>query len=419
MGNLREQRMQGEFCDVAIKVQNDTYKAHRCVLASNGAVLHSMVKDNALDIIDLSETVNNSKAFESILEYLYTGQMSVSMAIVSDIMASCRKLGIPDVSQCCFLHIEKNININSWAHILDLSLNYDFPDIAQKVVKFFADNLRHLHKMEEAMYFSSEQLEQILKKSNHRHLPEIELHKLDLALRWVVNDYDNRCTMLPSLFQYIRLGLITKEGLERVFRQKVIKEHKAFEDQTVQLFLSDVRECLIAQRKAQKLARKPRKAIRPIKISTRGRPRRMVDYSATDEAYVGTDDSSVELPDEDIDYVPGLPVEPVIVLKKKRGRPPKKRDLYTIITKRPRGRPRRNIRVERPLKKRSFSEVQVKQELIDGELGVSAAGVTVVMPEDADIKPNAGSLSKTAIRMMASKGTYHTNLLYKCKITNL
>ena len=416
MKNMHEQRLQGEFCDITIKVQDTNFKAHKCVLASNGAVLHSMVKDDKLDVIDLSESVNNSVAFESILEYLYTGQLSISMAIVSDIMALCRTLGISELAQCCFLHIEKNINMDNWAHILDLSLNYDFPETTQKVMKFFSDHLRHLYKMKEAMYFSPEHLEQILKKGNQRHLPEIELHKLDLALRWVVNDYNGRCSMLPSLLQYIRLGLITKEGLEGVFRQKIIRVHQILQDQNIQMFLSDVRECLITRRKALKLARKPRKAVRPIKISKRGRPRKMVDYSMSNDLYVATDDSSIELPDEDVDYVPGLPVEPVVVLKKRRGRPPKRRDAYTNLTKRPRGRPRTKASVEPPMQKLlNFSEVQVKQELTEGDLA-AADGATVVMPEDADVKPQAGVLSKMiAMKTMASKGTYQQNLLYKRK----
>jgi len=393
--NLREMRRRDLFCDVVIRIQDHLYKAHKCVLAANCSVLQMMIKENAVEVLDLSEIVNSNDAFESILEYLYSGEISVSMSTASDILAACKKLGIANLSRCCFLHIEKNINVDTWAHILDLSMNYDYPDVAQKVVRYFADNLRHLHKVEEAMYLSDSQLEQILNRSNHRQVTDTEFLKLDLALHWVNNDYDNRSLKLPQLLQFINIGLLTKEGLERVFGQRTLKHSDIFQDEMIKRFISDVRASLIARKKTQQLVKVQRKSSQTVKVSKRGRPRKIIDYNQTD-------DSSIDVPDPDEEeYVPDLSLEPVVVLKKKRGRPPKTRDVHGSSMKRRRGRPKKY----ESDKIHILEGKQIKEENMD----CSTNEMHLLSPETR-VKSECGLIADS-LKMFTSKGIYIYTLI--------
>lgn len=75
---LNEQRLEGEFCDIAIVVEDVKFRAHRCVLAACSTYFKKLFKKLEVDSSSVIEIdFLRSDIFEEVLNYMYTAKISV------------------------------------------------------------------------------------------------------------------------------------------------------------------------------------------------------------------------------------------------------------------------------------------------------------------------------------------------------
>uniref|UniRef100_A0A0B7A6G1 BTB domain-containing protein n=1 Tax=Arion vulgaris TaxID=1028688 RepID=A0A0B7A6G1_9EUPU len=91
------------FCDVVFSVHGEEFHAHRCILSARSVFFAAMfeTKWHNKDIIELNHSMMSQGAFRSVLQYLYTGHMEVSMDLVDD----CLKLA----RQCHLVRLDSEI----------------------------------------------------------------------------------------------------------------------------------------------------------------------------------------------------------------------------------------------------------------------------------------------------------------------
>uniref|UniRef100_A0A8C0IR42 BTB domain-containing protein n=1 Tax=Chelonoidis abingdonii TaxID=106734 RepID=A0A8C0IR42_CHEAB len=76
---LNEQRLEGEFCDIAIVVEDVKFRAHRCVLAACSTYFKKLFKKLEVDSSSVIEIdFLRSDIFEEVLNYMYTAKISKS-----------------------------------------------------------------------------------------------------------------------------------------------------------------------------------------------------------------------------------------------------------------------------------------------------------------------------------------------------
>ena len=78
---IYKQQKSQEFCDIQISINNETIRAHRCVIAAQSDKICQLIKETTSNEvgetqINLTEFVPSLKIFESVLEFYYTGQLS-------------------------------------------------------------------------------------------------------------------------------------------------------------------------------------------------------------------------------------------------------------------------------------------------------------------------------------------------------
>ena len=68
---LNEQRLEGEFCDIAIVVEDVKFRAHRCVLAACSTYFKKLFKKLEVDSSSVIEIdFLRSDIFEEVLNYI-------------------------------------------------------------------------------------------------------------------------------------------------------------------------------------------------------------------------------------------------------------------------------------------------------------------------------------------------------------
>ncbi|KAG2457966.1 zinc finger and BTB domain-containing protein 14 [Polypterus senegalus] len=99
---LNEQRLEGEYCDIAVVVEDVKFRAHRCVLAACSNYFKKLFKKHDVDNSSVIEIdFLRSDIFEEVLNYMYTAKISVKKEDVNLMMSSGQILGIRFLDKLC------------------------------------------------------------------------------------------------------------------------------------------------------------------------------------------------------------------------------------------------------------------------------------------------------------------------------
>ncbi|ESO87706.1 hypothetical protein LOTGIDRAFT_127223, partial [Lottia gigantea] len=104
---LLRQRETGELCDVSIKLNGQTYQAHKAILALWSPYFLSMftcdMREKVAGDVDLSESMllDSDSVFSSVLDYMYTGSINISTGNIEDIVRISDFLLLDDVKDYC------------------------------------------------------------------------------------------------------------------------------------------------------------------------------------------------------------------------------------------------------------------------------------------------------------------------------
>ncbi|XP_066529583.1 zinc finger and BTB domain-containing protein 8B [Hoplias malabaricus] len=112
---LNEQRKRDFFCDCSIIVEGRVFKAHRNILfASSGyfrALLVHYLQDNGHRHSTASLDIVTAEAFSLILDFLYSGRISLRSNNVIEIMSAASYLQMTDVVNFCKGYIKSSLEI--------------------------------------------------------------------------------------------------------------------------------------------------------------------------------------------------------------------------------------------------------------------------------------------------------------------
>ncbi|XP_062378155.1 transcription regulator protein BACH2 [Sardina pilchardus] len=124
---LDAQRRAGVLCDVTVLVEGQPVSAHGAVLAAcSGYFLHQLQEKrdgDAAVVISLPSTVT-SRGFTPLLQFAYTGKLSLTRASLQDVVHCMECLHIHDLKDSCFplLTVELSRNSDEEPRGPDLSL---------------------------------------------------------------------------------------------------------------------------------------------------------------------------------------------------------------------------------------------------------------------------------------------------------
>lgn len=76
------------YSDVTFRVHGEEFPAHRCILSARCQYFANMFRNKWLNksIIELNHSMMSPSAFRSLLQYLYTGTMDISLDMIEDLL---------------------------------------------------------------------------------------------------------------------------------------------------------------------------------------------------------------------------------------------------------------------------------------------------------------------------------------------
>lgn len=135
--------LSGNISDVVLKVEDQEFKAHRCVLAARSPVFLAMMthetKEKISGVVDIPDV--EPSIFSDFLNYLYTGSVeNLTLENVGKLHSMADKYQVNDLKEICLDHMMMNVSIDKFCDVLTLSLMHDEKNLKDASIKFFAKN---------------------------------------------------------------------------------------------------------------------------------------------------------------------------------------------------------------------------------------------------------------------------------------
>ena len=235
---LQEQRNKNEFCDVTLKVENETFNAHRSVLAAFSDYFLKMfttdMREKRSQVIPI-QTVS-SRAAKQILDAIYTGQFDLSKDSLTEILHAASMMQINDVITAIKNYMSGTLSVSNCYNYKKLAALYSFNQLLQSVDEFILKNIVEVSNETWFLEQTINDIEKLL-KSDFITVDDEE-QVFEITTKWVNKDIKKRKRYFPMLFKHVRLQFIPiKYVLEKVATNELVKSHPGCRDLIEKAFL--------------------------------------------------------------------------------------------------------------------------------------------------------------------------------------
>ncbi|XP_026466125.1 kelch-like protein 18 [Ctenocephalides felis] len=225
---MEEIRRQGKLCDVTLKVEDQSFSAHRIVLAASipyfyAMFTHNMVESKKRDIVMKGI---EPKALETLINFAYSGKVTISNRNVQSLMVGASFLQLTKVRDACadFLkmrfHPHNVLGIRQFAETLGCTKLKTHADI------YLAQFFHEVCLSDEFLLLSNTEVLNIIQCDGLDISSESEV--FEALMGWIGHNPDERQQYLPELLAHIRLPLLPPQYLaDRVATEEMIRtSHK-------------------------------------------------------------------------------------------------------------------------------------------------------------------------------------------------
>jgi len=214
--------------DVTIKVENLLIRAHRLVLACYSGFFRTMfdvnMKERYKDVIEIKGF--NGHLIEELIEFMYTGIMSVDNDNVMPLLEATDYLQHDQAMKLCFEYLQNNIAIENWFDILSAAMIYRNTDfsIQYKIFVFISKHLNEILIGNDFKFLQRDAIASCL--ANLGKFGVKHKHVYEVLLTWIKYDEDSRKVLFVELFKLLPFTRLSTDFLETVvLKEKLVEEN--------------------------------------------------------------------------------------------------------------------------------------------------------------------------------------------------
>jgi len=218
-GKLHKMRQNEEMCDIAIKSNNNVlHHVHSIMLASASPVFKVMVtkefKEFHSKVINLQDA--SSDMVELILDYIYTGEISITEDNVLDLFAVAHQFQLLPLVDTCKTYIKEQMDATNCYGVLKLSERFSHRELIEEAKTYLLQHFQEFSTTDDYLNLSGEELIAFLKHD------EMNLDKeeniIDIMLQWIDYDYEKRTPSLHDLLQCARYPFMDYKFIDGKFK---------------------------------------------------------------------------------------------------------------------------------------------------------------------------------------------------------
>ncbi|KAM9314786.1 kelch-like protein 10 [Pholidichthys leucotaenia] len=219
-----ELRLEGKLCDAVIRVKDIEFKIHKIILVDLSPYFRALLcsassEQNVFNIPGISAPI-----MELILEYAYTGLVSVTVENMQELLLAADQLEVMDIVQICWNFIENELAPKNCIGIWQFTNVISCPEIRYKACRYITDHFVDVVSSEEFLQLSVEELEDILGRDELCVKGENSVY--EAAIKWMLHMPEKRKEHAVRLLSKVRLGLMTESYIEfNVLSQDLIRNN--------------------------------------------------------------------------------------------------------------------------------------------------------------------------------------------------
>ncbi|XP_031731975.1 kelch-like protein 10 [Anarrhichthys ocellatus] len=222
---FNELRLEGQFCDAVIKVEDVSFAIHRVILCKCSPYFialftHTPHPDKKVfDIPGLSPEV-----MQLIIEFAYTGSVSVTGENVQELLLAASQFNIMGVVQTCCDFLEEQLCPENCIGIFQFTGICFVTDLQHKAYRYIIDHFEKVVFSEEFLQLSVQQLTDILGRN------DLNVRKESIAfeavLRWIAHVPEERKAHIAVLLSKVRLALMSMDYMRiNVMSNELVKNN--------------------------------------------------------------------------------------------------------------------------------------------------------------------------------------------------
>ena len=228
MKRLNIQRKQDYLCDITLVTNDDReFKAHRNVLSAASPffckLLQSDMKENREGIIRLEEI--SGTIMEDVLEFIYTGTVEVTQENAEELIAAGNYLIIPSLKTISGRVLERKMSYANCISTFYLAEKYECDELITNSRLFIHKNIVAVAKLDEFLLLQAKEIERWISSDEITVNEEADVFKI--ILDWVNHRKSERKTVFEELFGHVRLGFLSRDCLEDVVTNELVRENSA------------------------------------------------------------------------------------------------------------------------------------------------------------------------------------------------
>ncbi|XP_073231254.1 kelch-like protein 25 [Porites lutea] len=220
MKRLDIERKNGQFCDLILEVGSGDEKArleaHRNILSAASPffykALNSNMKEKIEGVIRLEET---SKAImEGVLDYIYTGYVSVSEDNVYELFAKADYFDLPALKSFLSNFILENLSLSNCVIAYYFASKYQWEQLMRGTRAYILSNFLSVAETDDFLDLSFEQVKEWI--SSDEIIVDAEDNVFEVVLRWSERGERRKRDNFRDLFRHIRFVHMSRDYLFQV-----------------------------------------------------------------------------------------------------------------------------------------------------------------------------------------------------------
>ncbi|XP_078687106.1 uncharacterized protein LOC144919516 [Branchiostoma floridae x Branchiostoma belcheri] len=221
---LNSQRQTGEFVDMVLMVQNMRFRCHRAILSSTPYFKAILSKRHTEGITSNVVELQNIDplCFSKILDYVYTGQITISQDDVKDILQAAHELKLKKMKKYCLEFMQNTLSRSNCLLFMQLANLYGFSDLKSEAKKKAITHFSKAKENDGFLTLSSDELVDLLRNDLLKVTSEDEV--TTSVIQWLDHDPDSRKLALPTILQEIHLSCVRVSVLRELESHPAVQE---------------------------------------------------------------------------------------------------------------------------------------------------------------------------------------------------